>query len=446
MTGPHPLAVGTFGPDFVAWLEDHPGIHPRRTVGLRWWQTLVAYRLLEHDANGVLVWRNVLITMARQVGKSWLLRALMLWRITQAGRFGDEDQTVIHIAHRLPTASEVWRPAARWATGQGWRVRWANGEQVIESPEGGRWLIRAATDGVGVGFALSVLVADEAWFIERSVVEAADDALTESSSPQLLLISTAGDSASDLFGTYRGQALEELEDPTNRLLAEWSAPRGSAVGDRAAWRAASPTWSDRREGEVLDKLGKQTELEFRQNYLNQWVPVAHGRPATPGVPAFTPAEWEAVGGYVPAEPLAAGIESWWGEGVAVALAAHDDAGHVGVSCFLVGSAAEAAAYVAGVPSVLVGKSLAADPAFTELPTRAVGGTSRQAVEGLRRLMAEDGLRHDGGAALAGQVLEVRVVSGPEGPRVKSSSRLDAVKAAVWAAQEARTMAEAPAVF
>jgi hypothetical protein len=437
--------VGTYGPEFVAWLDAHPGIHPRQTSGLRWWQRVVAFRLLEHDAGGRLVWRNALVTMARQVGKSWLVRALVLWRICQGERFG-EEQTVIHIAHRLPTASEVWRPAARWAAGQGWRVRWANGEQVIESPDGGRWLIRAATDGVGVGFALSALVADEGWMIGRGVVEAADDALTESASPQLLLISTAGDSASDLFGTYRGQALAELDDPGNTLIAEWSAHPDALLSDRAAWRAASPIWSERRESEVIDKLAKQTELEFRQNYLNQWVDVAHTRPEDPGVPAFTSTEWEALGGYVPTAPVAAALEAWFGQGVAVALAGHDGAGHVGVSCFLADTVAQAAGYLDGVPSVLVGKSIAGDPALRELPVRAVGGTSRQAVGELRRLVVEGVMRHDDGPDLAAQVLGVRVVSGPEGPRVRSKGRTDAIKAAVWAAQEARGAPEAPAVF
>jgi hypothetical protein len=444
LTGPHPDAVGTFGPEFVAWCADRPGIHPRRTDGLRWWQRMVAYRLLEHDASGRLVWRNALITMARQVGKSWLVRALVLWRIDQVERFG-EDQTVIHIAHRLTTAAEVWRPAARWASGQGWRVRWANGEQVIESPDGGRWLIQAATDGVGVGFALSMLVADEGWMIRRAVVEAADPALAEAQSPQLLLISTAGDSSSDLFGTYRQGALDTLADPTNTLLVEWSAAPGAAMDDRDAWRDASPSWSARREAEVVDKLGKVAELEFRQNFLNQWVDSAH-RTEPPGVPAFTAAEWAALAGYVPVGPTAAGVEAWFGQGVAVALAGPDGTGRVGVSVALVESVAQAAPLLAGIADVAVGKSVARDPALVGLPVRAVGGTSRQAVGDLRRMAAEGLLRHDGGADLAAQVLGLRVVSGPEGPRVKSTGRMDAIKSAVWAVEAARVAPEAPGIW
>jgi hypothetical protein len=445
ISGPHPDAVGTYGGDFVAWVDAHPGINPRRSDGLRWWQRMVAYRILEHDGSGILVWRNVLVTMARQVGKSWLVRALILWRICQRDLFG-EDQTVIHIAHRLTTAAEVWRPAARWAMGQGWRVRWANGEQVIETPDGGRWLIQAATDGVGVGFALSGLVADEGWMIRRAVVEAADPALVEAVSPQLLLVSTAGDSASDLFGTYRAMALASLRDPAGTLIVEWSAARGVALSDRAGWVAASPAWSARRESEVLDKLGKLEELEFRQNFLNQWVDAAH-RVEPPGAPAFTAEQWAALGGYsrvVP--PAAAAIEAWFGQGVAVAVAGPDGSGRVGVSVALVDTVADAAAYLEGIPVVMVGKSLMSDPALVGLPVQAAGATSRQAVGELRRMAADGVLCHDGGADLAEQVLGVRVVAGPDGPRVRSTSRLDGVKAAVWAANMARVTPEVPAAF
>jgi len=44
------------------------------------------------------------------------------------------------------------------------------------------------------------------------------------------------------------------------------------------------------------------------------------------------------------------------------------------------------------------------------------------------------------------VLGVRTTSGPEGPRLKSSGRTDAVKAAAWAVAAARVATESPAVF
>jgi hypothetical protein len=453
MSGPHPRAVGTYGPDFVAWAGENPDLHARRTDGLRWFQRAIAYRMLEHDEAGSLVWRNVLITMARQCGKSHFLRALLMWRIQQEKRFG-EEQTVISVAHKAQTAQEIFRPAARWAMARkddGWVVRLSNGDVRIESPDGGRWLIQAATDGMGVGYSLSSIVADECWKIPRSVIEAADPALTEAESPQLMLISTAGDSSSDLFMTYRAQALETMLEPAGSFIAEWSAHPEHAPDDPEGWRAASPHWSARRAGEIEDKLGKLDPLEFKQNYMNLWVPVAHGR-AAPGEPVFSESEWlDLAAPLDPADlrsPAVTAAESWFGEGIAVAHAYPQGDGIVLVSVTSHADARSAAdaAREAGAPTLLVGKSLAADPAFIGLPVTPKGGTSRTAVQDLRRLVDEGALLHDGSETLADQVLGVRAAPSADGVRIRSTGRMDAIKCAVWAAEAARSVAETPAVY
>ena len=57
---------------------------------LRWFQKLIAYRMLEHDRLGHLVWEQVIVSMARQVGKSYLLRLLALWRMHSRQLFGGD--------------------------------------------------------------------------------------------------------------------------------------------------------------------------------------------------------------------------------------------------------------------------------------------------------------------------------------------------------------------
>jgi phage terminase large subunit-like protein len=449
MTGPHPRAVGTLGPEFVEWADRQPGLHPRRTTGLRWWQKMTAYRLLEVDEDGELVWRNVLLTMARQVGKSWLIRAIILWRIQQGERWS-EDQAIMHCAHRMATAIEVWRPGQRWALEQGWHVRVTNGEQMVEEPGGGRWLVRAATDGLAVGFALSCLVVDEAWQIARSTVEAADPALTESVSPQLWLVSTAGDAASDLFASYRDKALGELEAPGNTLIVEWSAPKAMAIDDPAAWRMASPHWSDKREAEVIDKLGKMERLEFVQQYLCQWIDLARNRKEDPSTAVLVEDEWEALNGYVPAPgaPLVAAVESYFGEGCSVALSAPLSDGRVGVSVSTHPDLSAAARVVAAahVGTILVGKSLAPDPAFAAMTVKPMMARSSWVATTLRRLVNEGAITHNGNPDLTEQALSIRTVPGTDGPRVVSKGRSDGVKALLWSVEEARKLPPPPLVF
>jgi len=127
MTAPHPAAVGSLGREFVAAAEARSG-RP-----LRWWQRLVATRLLETDDQERLVWETLILTMARQLGKSWLLRELLLWRMQQQPRFG-EPQDVLHTGKDLAVCKEVQRPARLWAKAHTdiYRVREVNGQEEIE--------------------------------------------------------------------------------------------------------------------------------------------------------------------------------------------------------------------------------------------------------------------------------------------------------------------------
>jgi hypothetical protein len=295
MTGRHPDAVGTFGPSMIEWAEARK-LHTKRTDGSRWWQRLAAARALEHNRAGELVWRTVIISTPRQQGKSWLERELCAWRIEQGALFG-EEQNVLHVAHKLTAAEEVWRPAARYYDHLGRdeaRVRYANGEQQIELADGSRWLIQAANEGVGVAFSIGMALVDEGWRVKRSVYDnGIEPTLAEAESPQTYLVSTAGDVTSDLMTHYRAEAVAEIDAPGNTLIIEYSAPADAElsepldVDDRGVWRAACAHWDARREAWMTDKRKKAGERSFRQHALNQWQPTL----TPPVLPAGT---WERV--------------------------------------------------------------------------------------------------------------------------------------------------------
>jgi hypothetical protein len=275
MTARHPAAAGSYGPEAIRWAEARKRRHPRPSTGSRWWQRLALSRALEHDGAGRLVWPVVIISAPRQAGKSWLERDVCGWRMSQAERFGGQEQAVLHVAHKLIAAQEVWRPAARQAQREGLGVRWANGEQAIEAEDGSRWLLQAANDGAGVAFSLSMALIDEGWRVGRAVYEEAiEPAMAEADSPQTWLVSTAGTADSDLMHTYRAAAIATLEDPAGILLLEWSAPPDPEldIDDPRVWRAAQAHWDERRSAWVARKRVQAGERAFRQQALNQWVP------------------------------------------------------------------------------------------------------------------------------------------------------------------------------
>ena len=157
MTVPHPRAVGSLGAEVAAWSK------ARRGRPWRWWQQLAATRLLEVDAGGELVWETLLLTIARQVGKTWWLRDVCDWRLEQGDRFGAE-QLVLSTGKDLAVVREMQRPARMRAKSYPdvYRVREVNGQEEIEFlADGSRWMVRSK-DGV-YGISASMATVDEAW-------------------------------------------------------------------------------------------------------------------------------------------------------------------------------------------------------------------------------------------------------------------------------------------
>jgi hypothetical protein len=466
MTVPHPRATGTYGHDFIRWAESKSQamLNPKKSPGLRWWQKLVALRVLEHDEAGRLVWEKIILTVARQSGKSWFMRCLLMWRTVHGeGLFG-ETQTCLHVAHKIVAAQEVWRPATRWAIhnyGQN-AVRFANGEQQITTPDGGRWLIQAANDGAGVSMSLSMALVDEAWRVKREVVDGAiTPTMAEAEQPQLFLVSTAGDSTSDLMISYRDQGIEATNEPTDLLILEWSASPEADADDEAAWRAASPFWSPRRRAVVAAARLRATEAEFRSQWLNQWQPSIDDSQSLMPV-----ALWNSLAGTLPPfgedSTIVVGVEDNFGEGASVALAwldPHSDlvAGIVREFDRLPEAWLAVSEYRERWPNckVEVGATLGDDPLLVDVVGYGgailTGSTeTRLALPLLRELAAQHRLRHDGAQALTRQVLGLQVrasVSGGLGIVGIDQRRTDGVRAFARAVMTAhRSVGVIPAIY
>jgi len=171
---------------------------------------------------------------------------------------------------------EVLRPAGLWAVEHYGKkaTRWGNENAGIELPTGDRWLVHAANDSAGVGYSVSMVFIDEAWKVARSVL---DDSLAptmaERIQPQSWLVSTAGDSTSDLMQAYRQRALDRLESevPGSILLLEWSAPAEADPDEVQTWKWGSPEWSEKRETFLRQQWANIEESAWRREYLNQWV-------------------------------------------------------------------------------------------------------------------------------------------------------------------------------
>lgn len=452
MTPPHPDAVGSLGWQFIA----DAGLRCGRP--LRWWQRLVSVRVLEVDGAGRLLWDAALLTMARQLGKSWWLRELLWWRMEQGARF-DEPQTVLHTGKDLSVCKEIQRPARIFAKQhpRTYKVREVNGQEEIERlDDGSRWMLRAKTAVYGMSASLAAV--DEAWKVDAEVV---DDGVTptmvEREQPQLLLISTAHRKATSLMLNRRRVALGALDDPgTADLLIEWSAPRSAAIDDVDVWRLASPHWTPQREKTIADALERALRGEiddvdepepleaFRSQWLNQW-PLSLVK-SDKGEPLIGhAADWSACRTDLDAfGPAVIAVEDWFGKGAAVAIVREVDGARWIAAGWEFPRRSDAFARVVelvdAVPDsrLVVGATLVDDPALVGLPVveriAATGPRTRAGLSLIRELVAEQRLLHDpaDGDELDEQVISARVTALSTGLSLVAGTRADLLRAVAWA--------------
>lgn len=457
MTAPHPAAVGSYGGLVEEWSHRKRGRPPR------WWQRLGWRRLLEHDADGRLVWEVAVVTLARQVGKTWWLGDSCDWRLN-AGELFTAEQTVLSIAKDVAVAREMQRPHRLRAKRdrEMFHVREVNGQEEIELlADGSRWMVRAK-EGV-YGVAATMATVDEGWKVLASVVDDGIEPTTvEAVDAQILLVSTAHRRATALMVGRRARALEHLRDGDGPLLLEWSAAPDADLDDRAAWRQASPHWTPKRERLIAGRLegalaGESDDVDepdpissFRTQWLNQWP--AKRVALVKGERLVEADEWAACAGVVADDPdrIVVAVEDHAGFGAAIAAVCVQGDGRLGVDGWLTATWADALddlrrlkaghdgfRLVAGASLVVrLPPGLRASPATSTL-TRATLPLMRELVRG--------GALVSDSVDLAEQVATVRVTDTIGGLGVVAGARSDLLRAASWALASAHRPRRTPSV-
>jgi len=458
MTVPHPRAVGSLGPELVAFAEKRRGGRP-----LWWWQQLAATRLLEVDAQGELVWRVGILTIARQIGKSWLLRELLLWRMHQGEHFG-ERQTIMHTGNNITICGEVQREARLWARDfpEDYKVLERYGRQSIERlADHSEWLVSSKAGVYGTTVSLGAV--DEAWDVPAAAVdEGLTPTMVQRRQPQLYLVSTAHRLAKDLMLERRNLALEELEAGSGDLLMEWSAPPGADLQDRTGWRLASPQWTQQRErqlerelfrllsGEERDDGEPDPEQSFRSQWLNQWPRELVHRS---GIELLRPGEWETLEQQVESSgPLYVAIEDDYGHGAAVGIASVLDDGRIELDGKLCPDWDSALDYVARlgewreIRDLQVGASMLASIP-PDVIARPVGSRETKGALALLRDLATQGIVvHWDTPELDRAIRSARVVERPSGLYLLDDCPRHLIHGVVWALQAAAQPAAEPAIF
>jgi hypothetical protein len=205
----------------------------------RWW-LIHALELRRTKRTVRFRFRTILTLIARQQGKTWLVKVLSLWAMYLGG-----VKLVLGSAQTLDIADEAWRGAVDMientpdlADELAGVIR-GNGKTCITLTNGARYRTVAATEGAGRGLSVGLLVLDE---LRQHKTWAAWGALTKTTIAQvnalIVAITNAGSDESVVLNSLHDTALAENDQSVG--LFEWSAPPGCELDDVDAIAQACP--------------------------------------------------------------------------------------------------------------------------------------------------------------------------------------------------------------
>lgn len=231
---------------------------------------------LETDPEtGLFAYREVIVTMPRQMGKTVLIfsveldRCCMWWerqRVIYSAQTGtDARRKLIEDQKPMLKASPLWGAVAK--------VREAQGNESFVFKNGSLITVNAKSEESGHGFAVDLGVVDEAWKDEDNRREQSMvPAMNTRPWAQLWVCSTQGTARSAYLNrkTEVGRHAAEVDKGRGIAYFEWSIPEEADIEDPEVWWQYLPAlgWTI-TPAAVAHALESMEELEWRRAYGNQ---------------------------------------------------------------------------------------------------------------------------------------------------------------------------------
>lgn len=249
------------------------------------WQRYVADVALEVDPQtGNLAYRDVVLTVPRQSGKTTLLLAIMVQRALATQAFGGK-QTISYTAQNRLYARKKWEDehvvtVQQSAFSELCRIRKTAAMEAIIWENGSRHQIISGTETAGHGEVLDLGVIDEA-FAQRDfrLEQALKPAMQTRAQAQLWIVSTAGDARSSFLRAKveTGRVLSQGGQTRGICYFEWSAEDGADPSSVETWKRCMPALkhADNPQGTttvetVMSDYASMELPEFKRAYLNLW--------------------------------------------------------------------------------------------------------------------------------------------------------------------------------
>lgn len=248
------------------------------------WQKWLLRHMLERypedhpnpNLAGRLRYRQVVVSMGRQNGKSTLTQALSLYALLMH----EQGPTVVGVASSVEQARIVYNRTLYSVNNNPWlKKRFAKatehrGMHLVNGA--GTYMIRAAKETALQGIAVSFGIVDELHILPEGLYSALTLGTSTKKDGMVVGITTAGDeSSTTLMGLYEnGQKAIDGDPDFERFgFFCWEAPAGCELTDPDAIYAANPAVAAGRIPleTIISDLKSIPELEARRYRLNQFI-------------------------------------------------------------------------------------------------------------------------------------------------------------------------------
>lgn len=246
-----------------------------REIGVRLmpWQRSVLSVAMER-AGGRAAYRDVLISVPRQSGKSTLVLARIAWQLAErpGSRILYAAQT--RTAARQKMLSGWWPRLDASPLGPELKLFRGFGSETIEHSNGSMLQLLSANEASGHGETTDLVIVDEAWVhTDARVEQAVRPTMATRPDAQLWAVSTAGTIRSVWWRGKldAGISAAEMGLDSGTCCFDWSAGPEVNAADQQAWWRVMPAL-----GHTIDVDTVQADLtamgvdEFRRAYLNSW--------------------------------------------------------------------------------------------------------------------------------------------------------------------------------
>jgi hypothetical protein len=238
------------------------------------WQADLNRCILAKDADGLYAADTVVISIPRQVGKTWDIGALVF-----ADSIINPGTTTIWTAHRFKVARETFNELRGIAISPALlphidpnAIHTAAGNESITFRNGSRIVFAARERGAIRGFTkVRRLVLDEGQILTDAALADLAPTMNQAENPQIIIMGTPPKPTDpgEVFTRIRTEALAGESD--GALYVEFSAPIDSDPDDESSVRIANPSYPRRTGRKAIERLRRLLSAEdFMREALGVW--------------------------------------------------------------------------------------------------------------------------------------------------------------------------------